>query len=725
MELEGSCFMNACIRVKSTISDLTSHHPFRRARTNFLSLDSYTVDNVLPIFKDVWEELTKQPLKSPLYMPPLFLENEMLSEMVECLVHLILVRLNSLEKFDTGHGIIGGIEGTGKTTIVKALVVAVAICCPTFMILYFNYKRASRSPKSLVCEFAIRYYNRDFDGFFGDSSTMQSTSQSGYSILMKQTVGKVLSVVARGNDEIQGMSVGLVADEFQALLVKGAVFTDERVEVVRQMEEFAKHYIAALVIITVSSSTFRECLYNSLYPGIDYVNYPDFNKSLFSYFHVAALRTVKELDQFVRKRYSGKPQIFEDKYLAECMHSTGGIGQNIHVYISNGLTLPRAVSPADAIRDPTSRFYVLAALIRKYNTPASGSKLEAAISSWKHQQKFFITPTDVGIDISNAVREMALRKFPYPLQSINQYVDSGLLYVSHDSNLTPVAVQLARPADAEFYYGSNVSPDDFLRLDTIRLSVYRPELGVAAGDALENLLRTRVHTLIQNCDPFNGTFIKVDNNNSLAFCSDLRRSCWEPVTVSSIQDYIGNRLLILENETGVYGVILTLQQNVQGKVVIGISIWQCMSGALSAEVGGGSMDTYRNQLQYNAEEDFLGMSTAFHKDDKYIAETVTRAEAGFMKLIRSILFSIPDIYCQVESLLITTTKGDTSSAQSMLKNCGSRQSIPSDTLAKVVGGINDGMARISNSQYSIILYSGDSWVAGLLEPVLADVWGSL
>lgn len=40
----------------------------------------------------------------------------------------------------TGHPVISGDEGTGKTTIVKAIAVAVAVCSPVMFMLFANYE---------------------------------------------------------------------------------------------------------------------------------------------------------------------------------------------------------------------------------------------------------------------------------------------------------------------------------------------------------------------------------------------------------------------------------------------------------------------------------------------------------------------------------------------------------------------------------------------------------
>eukprot|EP00727_Mastigamoeba_balamuthi_P005689 m51a1_g174 hypothetical protein (484) ;mRNA; f:578748-580739 len=193
-------------------------------------------------------------------MPPLYESTEMLRSMLLQLALMVVLReRNRFEKYDTGHAIIGGVEGTGKTTIVKALAVAVAACSPGFFLVYVDFEEKSTAACAAADAFCL-----------------------------------------------------------EKLLVEAAARDDPRIGVVAFLEDFAKNCPGAMVVLTGSSANLRSRLFQSL-RSPEYNTYSDFNKSLCRFFHVAALRLrdSESLAQYIQRRYGCATRPLDDEAMSD------------------------------------------------------------------------------------------------------------------------------------------------------------------------------------------------------------------------------------------------------------------------------------------------------------------------------------------------------------------------------------------------------------------------
>lgn len=96
------------------------------------------------VFRRVWTALTSLPVSHPLHLLPIY-SDEMLNTLLLELVTAVRIREWSAEPHDTGHFIYGGVEGIGKTTLLKAVAVAVAVLSARYFLVYVDYKELKQS----------------------------------------------------------------------------------------------------------------------------------------------------------------------------------------------------------------------------------------------------------------------------------------------------------------------------------------------------------------------------------------------------------------------------------------------------------------------------------------------------------------------------------------------------------------------------------------------------
>jgi hypothetical protein len=94
-----------------------------------LAKSDSSVDRVYAIFREVWNALAAAPENHTLHVPPLYLDDAL-----QRLLRHLVTSLHSRELLhvcgsteNVGHAVLGGVEGTGKTTLLRAVTIAVAV----------------------------------------------------------------------------------------------------------------------------------------------------------------------------------------------------------------------------------------------------------------------------------------------------------------------------------------------------------------------------------------------------------------------------------------------------------------------------------------------------------------------------------------------------------------------------------------------------------------------
>ena len=112
------------------------------------------VDTVLRVFQSIWESLSQLPVDHCLYLPPLYQNSPTLTNMLKHFVGELVSRENG-SLLQSGNMILNGVQGTGKTTLLKAMVLVVAICCDKFFFIYHNYKNSQIWVCNVFCTCAL------------------------------------------------------------------------------------------------------------------------------------------------------------------------------------------------------------------------------------------------------------------------------------------------------------------------------------------------------------------------------------------------------------------------------------------------------------------------------------------------------------------------------------------------------------------------------------------
>eukprot|EP00727_Mastigamoeba_balamuthi_P009172 m51a1_g4878 hypothetical protein (646) ;mRNA; r:2558-10778 len=233
--------------------------------------DNSGAERILPLFVRIWHKL--QPLHEhhALGLPPIYKGNAMLDHLLLSLIRSYRARESLPDHvFDHSHAVIGGVEGTGKTTIVKALAIAVAVCSDRFFLAYADMKRAECGKhwlKHFAQELLARMQTRDFNSDLVFETDLKLGADRCFNCIAKMPVWQC--------------RVGLVADEFQEIMTAGAPLEDARIQMYRDIQAFAKTQQGTLLIITGSSANLRSLLFDSHRTvASPYSSYPDFNKPL-------------------------------------------------------------------------------------------------------------------------------------------------------------------------------------------------------------------------------------------------------------------------------------------------------------------------------------------------------------------------------------------------------------------------------------------------------------
>ena len=742
------------------------------------AVQKHDAHRVLEIFRRVWCSLNALQSTHPLYVPPIY-ECDMLSNLILELILAVRLREHADDgKHPTGHFVVGGVEGTGKTTILHAVAVAVAVCSSRYFLMYVDYKQLQDPdpPERVMAELLVRARKSEFDSQFGSLRSCRGRPTDLLLYLDARMQGTIpdegaipLAAVLKAlscSDALK-CRVGLIADEIQAMVLPNAHASSPQVVLFRKLESFARHHTGALLILSGSSSNLRARLFRKDRDAA-YDTYPDFNQSLTSYYHVSALRTLPELKLYLSQRYKA---MFNDSrdWVREAeaiLHHTGGIGRLVHDAVTAPAnSLPRVHAPASEYRQTSTCFFVLVNCIRRH-VGSTCSTLEDAISDAAAASAApvaapvaaatsvlrMLSPAHVSMPYASAMLELENHHVSNPEHCIQNWLDMGLLYVDNDKQF----VQLARPVDAMDYFVGQASADDLLLLQLVSTMVQRPDLENNAGKPLECLMRPRIHKLL-NTSAWSGELLLAPSETGGELVVSVKESdgsVWRVNSETIVR--LDKRNFRWRNETGLDGVffdVLLLQ--IASTISLTINGWQCKGGAAADEMGGGDIATHRgdkpprvaggssrgrrsstSSAVARTKPSSAGASdsscdeTSHHDDTASKQKACTRAlnaELGFLRLIRALLCSTSSSsadrgrVCRIKlgALIVTTTKGD-GTARDWLKS-NSRQTIPHDSILRRKL-LNEEHLALCETAYDVHLFTGLRWFLESLEEPLRRMW---
>ena len=598
-------------------------------RAEQLNFDNKYDDTItaLLIFRKLWQLLSTLDINHMLYTPPIY-ETEAITSLLKEIVFAIRLRECKYEVIASGHPILSGVKGTGKTTLVKAIAIAVAICSPTYFLAYIDLKTEIYinkldipTPYSIAINILLLlnpHYNID-------------------EIKLNMDLHKLLQAL-----KIHKFQLGIILDEVQLIYILDAPRAHDSISTLYQYYDFAENYICALLILTGSSTSLRNLL--TKYDRSDRLaNYSYLSDDVGTFYSVSALRCEADLVAYINHRYPTY-DLTASNSATRILHSTGGIGRHIHEYVAS-IALPPYKALQD-VENKTEFLIFLNILLREKNELSEIILKSNNIHVGDDTTPLLILPSMVSMSLDTAGKYMTDQFYiANPHKLFIRWTDLGYLYTEADT------IQLARPGAALTYYRGCGSAMDSLCVLLIYTMMTKPECRLNAGFTLEDMVRPRISALRPDWkSKFVDDSVEIGQHNALIVRfaerdSNISRS----VTLSdnTIAE-IDGRVFKWDKELGLDAVYISVDS---AHKRVSLHLWQCKGGYSGGKgLGMGSLDTYRQSES--------------KKNDDMLTSIIVRAERGAFLLTDAILTSLPGWFVQIESLLITTTK----SLDSMLEN---------------------------------------------------------
>jgi hypothetical protein len=590
---------------------------------------------------------------SPFSLPPMYKDArlaEIMGRIIGCL-YTREIDICGTDNYD--HYILGGVQGTGKTTVLNFVGVCASVLFRRVTPIAWDYNRAENGsaitrPVELVVEFARR--------FLGCNLTSQNT-----------TISTMCSWL-RGRNCLPLLMI----DEVQCLLRKVGAMVDTCKNAIYDIHALARE-TGSYCIITGSSYRMRHILFRGYSLTDEWSEFPNFNASLFTFADMPALRNCKALEDYISVRYPQWKPTKEE--IGTVLWRTGGIGRHIEVYHSR-VVVTRDHRPEDFA---PNRCNELEQLLRK--CPSFGLFVSRLLDA--HSSEVLFDVPLIGVQRSHIAASLQLLKFDVD-QCIAEWVDSGCAYAVMNSQNEVDSVQLSIPFDVMTIRGNPLLHVELASIGKFFRFVTHVLHGEGnAGKSLEDLIRPKVHLLQDNRSiVFSSSILSISTGGALLVDG-------QPASI----DHLHCKMFQWSGETELDGVWLEFRG-----ADVSVGGWQCKCGHYDFEITGGSLRTSRNKV-------FGPEYCVSSVDDSTIHGIITKAEVAILKIARAISASFPiATRIRLDKLLITTTKRG-SLAKNYLDKKSYRHSINSQWFRSI---------NLANYRMEIQFCDGLSWVGACL-----------
>lgn len=703
----------------------------------------------LSIWEETWhfmESIFHSEESFALYVPPIYCSDQ-LRDMLRGIYRALRLREVLPGVHATGHAVITGVAGTGKTTIVKAIAIAVAICSPHVFLLFVNYEDETGIAKTqwtipyLLRELLTRYRLADVEGAFGSYKVPRQVVEK------TSTIADVLAYL---RERCDGLRAGVIADEIQEVVkLEEESSLEGRKEIMSGLQSFARLHGQAFIILTGSSSRLRECLVEKGRP-VGYEGFPDFNHDLFRFYTVSALRSVLGVKSYFQQRYG---RTLDDSAAVNILYRTGGIGRWMHdARDPHDCAFPdRSAESLNSrkLHLESPRLMFVIQCLREYQFTSKNRDLAADVVRGVN-----LLPEDVRVPLRFLMTELP----SIHDAEIGEWVDQSILF-RHTANSTAESesmevIELAVPVDAVAHFSRcTIQPRDYMRLYYSYEMVYGTDKLLGAGNDLEALMRPRVTPLLPLLTVIRAAEVRPVDINAAMFITispdgflDMHlRGLITRVTAESVHT-LAMRTWRWEGETGLDAVQFSWDASTSTLTIHG---WQCKGGRAVSYLGGGTPSTVWQALVAAAVKrrptdgttlsavDFTApeIVTAFeesidnlerdeiHASDAKatLAGYIVKAAIGFSRLARPFLLCIPDANVRIGTFVLTASMIEGPRKDSSSLAAESKWKPPSEHCA-LLGFSPAQWARCSwNFDTTLHLLESD-WISRCLEPELRTLW---
>lgn len=712
-------------KLASKDSDAQLFVALKRLRNTVLSKVSGTTPaSAISSFFEAWDIFSTLHHKHLFYLPPLYKSKTLVSIMDDCLDSILSREARYVygSNDNIGHAVLGGVEGAGKTTIMRALALGTSALLQRMIPVTHDYQDFKLP--SLVITDAYNIIH---------SSALPPPPL--ISIINNETKSASHDLLVQHDNSIDNIEKNIVAtpaahmdpiELFQQHDQELLLFVDEFQHVFQfpenphwekgQQAAIEVHRYARLhgtyVIISGSTVDMRNLMFKS---GMDDTTdiwrkrgFPDYNGSLFKFRTIPALRTTAELSSYLTIRYPLWELSTVDT--SNILYLTGGIGRWVHEIwdlcrrrlepvngrhhllsfeILEEKTSFRKFLPERFLEDAANRCLIV--YLARCGAPTFDQTGKNLLSCG-------------GVDRIALINALQLAGVSSPSALLDTAQDESVLYITNTD------VQFSRPIDARNYH-RNLPPAThrFLLLTAVHFMVKgiaddkSSNTDVNAGNALEELVRENVFSgAVINEDVVFEKSLKLVINSQGALCVSEEGN---PVLIQLTEDYLrllSKKHICWQKEHGIDGAAFSEEQDKKGKSSWFLDGWQCKGGRCDVEIGGGNgsmqtaLDNYKKSYRL---QDF---------GDKQITEILLKAQVGMVMLIKALNVSIPSIMARPRNFVITTTKRCSKSCLNTIESWKGGVTIERDVLAHFA--LNAKVKKALTQTFKVGVVTGCGWV---------------
>jgi hypothetical protein len=601
---------------------LINLHTFRKRYQDIIKIDvSYNQEDprtvqMSNLFQELWGFLSKldgdKPEEKILKLPPIYHSNS-LKNLLSQFIPRLLAR-ERLSFCNSSTYFLHGLKGTGKTTILKALLLAVNICSPNFFFIYHDFVNDGDTTLS---ELGMTLWNK-LNNALPANKRYQLPERNEKTIL-----GKIFVQIY---DHFR-LCTAIMLDGIHHLFTNGA----SKREMLFPFSIFMKQ-TGSMLFLAGSVAD----LYSRLVKDVrSYFKIWSCNWQL-----IEPFRSVEVLNSYMITRYSVN---LSDENLSALLFYTGGIGSAIHnLAIKNHLE-------AEQVRVNTHENLEIAKNEILYCVPMESLIVIADMTRLNLHSTESIIDNPLTIREIPGVKKDALYS---PYHSVErkhseiliQLSDHGLLYLDDSDLFGRVMVHIAVPAILQLILQDN-SCQELSRITSSLKMIYYQESGVRAEIAFEDFLLPRMHFITD------GALKQWENDCVMQLNDSVIRFTAKDKDYSPLELPF-NQLISWRNETGIVGLqfISDFSKTVSSsssKRIVFVDFWQCRSGYWKNEYTGGARNL---RIKYLVSRDVN------HFKKNQISGILVRAEVGMLHCLRYLSKHFGAQYdFQIRNLFLTFT----------------------------------------------------------------------
>jgi hypothetical protein len=511
-------------------------------------------------FLDAWKLFASLLPSHPLYLQPLFQENSGVNILRKEARRIICIELLAFNRGPgvsaTGHKVLGGAPGVGKTYILRGLALAISVMCETAEPITFDYEGAG-VPTSRVKTLSMH----NFAAMVPISVLLNAEDLYNSCASQAECNEKLLQLSGELPDEL----IPIHADAVQS----GGIFKTGRLPVllldeihlwyrrdslqprgcacVQQLKHFARN--ANVVAIVAGSSS---CLRQQVY-GLESwsKDYEILNGTQFRYCEISPLRDVTILDSYMKETRISLPIGLS---LEQLLSLSGGVGRVIADVVGGERTPAGRINAAKLFCQDS----YFAMLIAHMLADEANKRILAEAESTR-------CPRPIGMGLASVNSFMRDAQVPRKeaARLLEQWRGLGVLLCIGEEGPNP-RIEILYPYQA-------IALQDMLDNPAITDLVHaRMQLhGVhgSLGHCLQKLCRPQLSKLFTGCSQLGTTLSMKDN---VAF---VVSAGGEPVHFSPL--HFHGQVIEWLNHVGLED--FALYPDVDDSSILHIDAWQCMS----------------------------------------------------------------------------------------------------------------------------------------------------